>query len=1011
MTGARLSPQQRHVWNLAASGDFRPYVATAEISITGPLDVAALDAAIACCVERHEILRTTFATSDVGVPVQAVGHCARAALATDVDIDAWIAGGRPTALSNGSMLRAALGRVGRASYRLVLELPAVAADAATVARLASEIPDAYDAIVAGRPHEVEGIPFRLISEWQHQLLREDDAGVGIAYWRRVLGDAPPPRRLRFERRRPSAIFTTAACTAILDADTDSAVRALAARSGTTREVVLAACWHVLIASVTGEPHTLIGVTFDGRTDADLRHAPGPLAHVLPIAVAIDPRQPFAGLVRRTQEAWDEAAAWQDCFAWSEMPAAHPNAPEPILAYAFDAPPGDVVDTQAAGVSFALVRTRAVCDRFWLRLVCDRNDVSLEFDASRFVREDVDCLLNRFIDLVRAVVARPDRGCGALEAADDAPDQWFVLDVFRQRVQRTPDRTAIASGDAHVSFADLDARSNRIAHLLARGGHGSESIVAVAMRRTPELIAAMVGAMKAGAAWLALDPEWPPERLAASARALHADCLLTTREVAPLGLDVPRFDLDDPAMLAGVPQSGLPRTVSRDQLAYVISTSGSTGAPRGVAIPHGALANHMQWMLQTFALGDADVVVHRSPSVFDASVWEWLAPLLSGARLALPPPEATFDVAALLDFIADHEATVLQVVPTLLGPIVDAAERAHPRHSLRLLFCGGEVLTADLIDRCAATLGLSPINLYGPAETCIDATAEQTSAGMVYETAPIGRPIANVHAYVIDPRGGQCAALVTGELCIGGAGVGRGYLRQPDLTAERWVPDRWSVLPGGRLYRTGDAGWRGPNGVLHFVGRDDDQVKIRGVRVELEEIRLAVARHADVRDCAIVAPERSGRREVVAYVEPARLVAAHAEREWRRDLQHLLPDVAIPARFVVMERLPRSAAGKIDRHALWRHAAEERRIPPRTETEARVAVVWQEVLNLPSVGIDDSFFSLGGHSLMLTQVLGRLRAAFEVDLPLRTLFDAPTVADVAHAIDEARRVRVARGGAA
>jgi len=456
-----------------------------------------------------------------------------------------------------------------------------------------------------------------------------------------------------------------------------------------------------------------------------------------------------------------------------------------------------------------------------------------------------------------------------------------------------------------------------------------------------------------------------------------------------------------AAVAALPPTALDVALSPASAAYVIYTSGSTGRPKGVPNTHRGLLNRLDWMQRRFGIGPGDAVLQKTPAGFDVSVWEFFWPLMVGARLAVARPEGHKDTAYLARLIESQQVTVLHFVPSMLQVFLQEPEAAKCR-GVRKVMCSGEALSYDLQERFFAASDAELHNLYGPTEASVDVTYWACERGGLRNVVPIGRPIANIETYILSSEGQPVPVGVAGELLLGGVGLARGYLSRPGLTAERFIPNPFSKEPGARLYRTGDLARFLPGGEIEYLGRIDHQVKIRGFRIELGEIEAALVRHEGVQESVVVAaPEAGGGQRLVAYVVAA---AGHEPKpaELRGHLLQTLPEYMAPQSFVFLDALPLSSNGKIDRKAL--PSPEQGRaddaapfVAPRTPLEAEVAAMWCELLGVEEVGIHDSFFELGGHSLLLTQLASRLRNAFGVDLPLRVLFNAPTVVEMTVAI--------------
>jgi amino acid adenylation domain-containing protein/non-ribosomal peptide synthase protein (TIGR01720 family) len=598
------------------------------------------------------------------------------------------------------------------------------------------------------------------------------------------------------------------------------------------------------------------------------------------------------------------------------------------------------------------------------------------------------------------------------ASSPAPDGRCVHELFETQVAAAGDSVAVVCDGARLSYRELNARANRLGRRLRDLGATTDTLVPIVMDRSLSMVVAILGSLKAGAAWLPLDPKGPKARLAFMLEQARATVILTEeRHLDGLaGFDGDVLALDRPESEAERKDDanpGLP--VDPSALAYVLYTSGSTGTPKGVLVPHAALVNHVRWMQDVFPLGPADIVVQKTPYTFDASVWEFLAPLVAGARLVLAGPRAHQDPASLARLIADEGITILQMVPTGLRALLDEPGFERCR-SLRRIFCGGEALSPDLVERVFERLDVELVNLYGPTEACIDSTFWVCRRGE--GTVPIGRPIQGARAYVLDRLLRPQSAGAEGELYIAGAGLARGYLERPDLTAGRFLPDPFSGASGGRMYATGDRASPRPDGSFEFLGRLDDQVKVRGYRIEPGEIEAILNRHPSISESVVVArPDAQGGAILAAYATlrkglgPA--LPAPTSVELRGHLKSALPDHMIPSAFVVLDDLPRTTSGKIDRRRLPDPVPRrpDLAVPfvlPHTEDERRLASLWAGLLGLDRVGVRDGFFDLGGHSLIATQVISRVRDLFGVEVPLRALFEEPTVEGLAARIDAARR---------
>jgi amino acid adenylation domain-containing protein len=583
------------------------------------------------------------------------------------------------------------------------------------------------------------------------------------------------------------------------------------------------------------------------------------------------------------------------------------------------------------------------------------------------------------------------------------DVDLLPDLFARQAARTPSAPAVIDARGQVDYAALEARANQLAHLLRGAGAGPETLVGVCLPRGPDLVVALLGVWKAGAVYVPMDPDHPPERLRWVLSDTGAGLVVTDRAVgesiAPTDARLLCLDsLGD--QLDACPVIAPDIRLTPDNAAYVIYTSGSTGRPKGVVVSHAAIANRVMWTVRQHALDAADRVLQKTTLSFDAAGWEIFAPLVSGGAVVLAPAGADRDPDALLQAVARHEVTVLQVVPSLLRLLADEPGW-DGCGSLRLLFSAGEPLHAELCQRLWQRTRVQVWNTYGPTECAIDVTAQRVDPAQRLGPVPIGRPIANLRAFVLDPDGEPVPVGVSGELCVGGAGVARGYLGLPELTAERFIPDPYGP-PGSRMYRTGDrVRWRG-DGALEYLARMDDQVKVNGVRVEPGEVESALGAHPQVRAAVVtVFTDADGVSRLAAYVR-SRNGEIPAD-ELRRFLRGTLPDPFVPSVFVAMKDFPLTPSGKVDRVALpdLGRAARDGRpayVAPGTPGERTVAQVWTSLLGVEDVGRQDDFFSLGGSSLLLVKLASRLGAAAGRDVAVQELFLASTVEAQARLFD-------------
>ncbi|HEY4383750.1 MAG TPA: amino acid adenylation domain-containing protein, partial [Ktedonobacteraceae bacterium] len=679
-----------------------------------------------------------------------------------------------------------------------------------------------------------------------------------------------------------------------------------------------------------------------------------------------------------------------------------------------------------GLSWQSLDLEPQTAKFDLSLVLSESarglETNLEYNTDLFEAATISRLLGHWHVLLEAIVTQRDQLVGQISLLTEAEREeqllhWNATDypfastyslsqLFEQQVERTPDAVAVIFEQQQLTYRALDRRANQIAHYLHRLGVGPDQFVGIAMERSLELVVALLGILKAGGVYLPLDPDNPIERLTYMLEDAHPVLLLTqSRLQAGLpATSMPVLCVDQHWRTFGAESDDPLAIVLRpEHLAYVIYTSGSTGRPKGAMITQRGICHNLQWMQATYRLTAQDGMLQKTSFSFDASVWELFCPLIAGARLVLARPGGQTDLAYLLTLVKEREVTTLFFAPSALQAVLEEPDWTDCR-SIRQVLCGGEALASTLRERFFARTHAKLSNLYGPTEATIHVTylpCEPDEQGQ--EIVPIGRPITNTRLYVLDTYQELVPVGVTGELYIGGIGLARGYHLRPDLTAERFVPHPWSQEPGQRLYRTGDLVRYRADGMLEFQGRIDQQVKLRGFRIELGEIEAVLRTHPAVQEAVVLLHKEQERRDyLLAYVVLSQQEPVSAS-ELRAHAQMHMPDYMVPARFLVLDVLPLTTSGKIDRRALPApkqidQDQDQSYEAPRTSLEELLAQLWAELLQVAPIGRQDNFFELGGHSLLATQLVASIRQTLQLELSVRTLFEAPTIASLASALE-------------
>ena len=1000
--------------------------------LQGPLDAEALRLAFETVAARHEALRTLFREED-GEPRQVVLPPSRFPLPL-IDLSGRPDGEaealrlaekearRPFRLDTGPLLRAILVRVEPEIHLLLATVHHIAADGWSTGVLAREVAACYAAALAGEAPALLPLPVQYAdyAVWERETATGERLAAALAHWREHLGDAEPlplaADRLRAAgvRARGETVRTA------LPPGLSRGARAFAREAGATPFVVLLSAFQALLSRWTGAEEVVVGTPVARRERAETEGLIGFFVNTVALRGRVAGHEGFRPLVARLREVTLAAQAHR--WAPYEQVAAElqrvrgNGAPlfRVMLAYEAGAEP----PLRLPGVAAARLPVERAAPKFDLVLSLEDAGEEIaaawEFDASLFERGTVERLAAGLVRLLAGALAAPDAPVGALPLLSDAEraallalgagaevaaPRGTVHERIAAQAARTPGAIAVEAAGMRFTYAELDARAERLAARLRAAGVGPEVRVGVCLERSAALVTSFLAVLKAGGVYVPLDPAHPAERLAGMAGDAGLRVLLAaeeTRERLPRG-GIAVLSPDDAGGGEGFRAPRVP--IAPANLAYVLYTSGSTGPPKGVGIPHGALASHMAWMDGALPLAPSDRVLQRTPATFDASLWELCAPLMAGATLVVGGVEAHRDGAEILRAVREDRITVLQLVPSLLAAVLEEAGPAAGG-SLRRLCCGGEALPTALAGRARAAFGAEVVNLYGPTEVTIDAASAVHATGNPSATVPIGRPVDRARAYVVDAATSLVPPGVPGELLLGGAQLARGYLGRPGLTAERFVPDPFGTEAGARLYRTGDrTRWR-PDGALEFLGRLDAQVKLRGLRVEPGEIEAVLRRHPLVRECAVVLREDAhGEARLAAYVvggAEAGALRAHQRRA--------LPEPLVPGAIVGLDRLPLTPNGKLDRRALpppHPVPSADAYTPPRTPEEEVLAGIWADLLRLERVGVEETFLALGGHSLLATRVVSRVRDALGVELPLRALLEDGTVAALARRVEEAR----------
>ena len=1044
-----LSFAQQRLWFLERLGGMgNAYHIPWRLRLRGQLDVGGLRRALERIVARHEVLRTTFALAD-GEPVQRIAPVeeSRFLLAErdlsgepEEEVRRLVAeeAGRPFDLERGPLVRGLLVRLGEDDHVLQLTMHHIVSDGWSMGVLTGELSALYAAFHRGEPDPLPplAVQYADYAAWQRRGAEGEVLREQAEYWKRRLAGAPELLELPADQPRPAVQDHAGASLEVaLDEELTKGLKALGQRQGTTLFMTLLAGWAVVLSRLSGQDEVVVGTPTANRDRGEVEGLIGFFVNTLALRLDLSGAPTVAELLGQVKERALEAQRHQDIPFEQVVELARPVrslAYSPLFQVMFawqNAPEGDL---RLPGVQVAPMGpgTEEASAKFDLSLSLGESGGrivgELQYATSLYGRATVERYLGYLRRVLEAMAAEPRRRVGELEMLPEAEralvvEEWnateasyprsaCVHDLFEAWAKRSPDAAAVAFEGAALSYGELSRRANRLAHHLRALGVGPDVLVGICVERSMEMVVALFAVLKAGGAFVPLDPEYPEERLRYMVEDSAPAVMLTQGPLLDRfgGLAIPALDLvGDAAAWAHRPEGDPDPATGPEHLAYVIYTSGSTGRPKGVANVHRNLVNRLAWMQDAWRLDPSDTVLQKTTLSFDAFAREIFWPLASGARVLVMAPEGHRDPAALVEVIRRERVGVVSMVPSLLQVFLD-----HPGAAgctgLRRVLCGGEALPRSLAGRFQERLpGLPLHNLYGPSEAAT-ATAARIGKWEGEEgRVPIGGPIANTRIYLLDAGGEPVPVGVAGELYIGGAGVARGYLGRPEMTAERFVPDPFGKVAGGRLYRTGDLGRWLAGGVIEYLGRNDAQVKVRGYRIELGEVEARLAEHPAVREAAVVAREEvAGDTRLVAYWVGAETLEAEA---LRAHLSARLPEYMVPAAYVRLEALPLTPNGKVDRAALPAPEGDAyaRRgyEAPLGEVEATLAGIWAEVLRVERVGRWDHFFELGGHSLLAVRVGSRVRERLGVEVSLGEVFRLPTLAEYARGVAAAARANL------
>jgi len=1028
-----LTESQKEIWTTALFGGDAGLSLnrTVLLRVRGNLNLETLRRAIQALVDRHDSLRTSFDPAkpeqeiflDLSMPVATVD---KSGVTLDEQV-AWLADeldretGLVFDLTQPPLVRARIIKFGLRDHLLLMTFNHLVADSWSIGVLLHELKEIYQSKWSGRPAcDDAALQYAQYVSFQATPSNQERVSAAEVYWLKQFSEIPPSLDLPSDHPRPPRkTFRAARETEWMTPELYRAVKNASALHGTTLLTFLLASLKVFVHRLTGQEDVVLGLPAAGQIAPSLRDLAGSRALVghcvnfLPIRSHCNAEELFSDYLLKLSGLILSAYEHQDLAFGTlieRLRVPHDLCRLPLVSMIFNVDQGfskfemgdleTEVETPARGFVIFDIE---------VNLVDYGNDIRIEWAYNRdlFDPSTMERWLRCWKTLLNAVVTEPRQAIGVIEVLDPQQrrcllEEWndtrvaypsarMIHELFEVQVERSPESVAVAYREQQLTYRDLNRRANQLARHLKELGVGPEVRVGISVNRSEEMVVGLLAILKAGGVYLPLDPVYPRGRLEFMLGDASVAVVLTTSalrgstlpelEAHIVCLDLDRELISRQSGLNLVPE-GRP-----ENLAYIIYTSGSTGQPKGVQIPHRAMVNLLTSVRHKPGIELGDVLLAVTTLSFDIAGLEIFLPLAVGARVVVASREVAVDGARLMELMKTSGTTIMQATPATWRLLLEAGWKASSR--LKVL-CGGEPLPADLavqvVKRCASLW-----NLYGPTETTVWSTVGEVVLGD--HSITIGRPLGNTQVYLLDKRGNPVPVGVPGELYIGGDGLARGYVNRPDLTAERFVPDPLSRTPGTRLYRTGDLARYLPDGNIEFLGRIDNQVKIRGFRIELGEIEAALCRHSSVEQAVVICREDSGEKRLVAYFTVNR--GGVSITELRNSLKRDVPEYMVPAVFIRLDRLPLTANGKVDRRALPDPVGSEgpagnEYCPPRDRLEHQLANIWESLLQLERVGVKDNFFELGGHSLPAVKLLAQINQSLGRNLPLVSVFQAPTV---------------------
>jgi amino acid adenylation domain-containing protein len=1046
---ARVSFAQERLWFLnQLEPKSASYNVPRIIRLRGSLNINGLERTLHEIVVRHESLRTHFRLID-GTLIQVIDSVAAIPLPL-IDISELSAINRnkvslelakreavhPFDLTRDPIVRARLVKISPGEHLLLLTMHHIVSDAWSSGLFLKELAQLYDAFAMGKasPLAPLTIQYADFAEWQRDWLQGEVLEEQLLYWRKQLFDAPTTLDLPTDHLRPDQLSAGATRSTTISHQLYEQIRDVSRREGATLFMTLLAAFNVLLYRYSGQDDIVVGTPIAGRNRAEIEDLIGFFVNTLALRIDLSGNPTFRVLLHRVKEVALQAYDHQDLpfeKLVEELRPERDSGRNPFFQVMFqlqNAPKGSL---KLQGLELTTEAVESETTKFDLSLGAFERDgelrLRLEYSTELFERQTIELMLSRYATLLESIVLDPECRIANLSLMTEAErrqllvtwndaESGFETDeslpgIFERQAEKTPGPVALVAGEERISYRELNARANQLAHYLRKRGVGAEVAVGICLERSVEMVVGLLAILKAGGAYVPLDPSHPSERLNYVLEDCGARVLLTKKGInerlSTTGCAVVVLDTEGEA-IALESETNPESNVHSENAAYVIYTSGSTGNPKGVVGRHRATINRLSWMWDRYPFASGEICCQKTALGFVDSIWEIFGPLLQGTPLVIIEDEEVRDPSRFLARLGDTGVTRIVLVPSLLRVLLQQGQELQRRLAgLKIWVCSGEALPSDLAESFRRELpGSLLINLYGSSEVAADVTCYEVSSNESASGIPLGRPIANTQIYILDRHLEPVPSGMDGEIYVGGEGLARGYLNRPELTAEKFIANPFSSVPGARLYKTGDIGRFRSDGNIEYRGRRDHQVKIRGSRIELGEVQAALVSHPQIGESIVqLAEDRSGDKRLIAYVSASG--KPPSSTQLRSYLRHKLPEYMLPSAFVFLDKFPLTPSGKVNRLALppVDHIKTNERdyLAPRTITEEIVVGILAEVLGVEEVSINDDFFELGGHSLLLIRVMCRLEEVLNIQVPMRVLFENSKVSRLAESIENIREL--------